>query len=72
MIVIYEEIKKMTVDEMVMFLKKFERDAFLAGRISAEESRPIPDFDMRDEVMRKWLTTPCVYSYFTDKEWVEK
>ena len=66
MIVIYEEIKKMTVDEMILFLKKFEKESFLAGRISAEENKPIPRFIKNDDVMRKWLTEECVHSYFVD------
>ena len=66
MIVIYEEINKMTVDEMILFLKKFEKESFLAGRISVEENKPIPRFSKNDDVMRKWLMEECVYDYFVD------
>ena len=64
--IIYNEIQKMTVDEMILFLKKFEKESFLAGRISAEKNKPIPRFSKNDDVMRKWLTEECVYSYFVD------
>ena len=64
--IIYNEIQKMTVDEMILFLKKFEKESFLAGRISAEENKPIPRFSKNDDVMRKWLTEECVHSYFVD------
>ncbi len=64
--IIYNEIQKMTVDEMILFLKKFEKESFLAGRIFAEENKPIPRFSKNDDVMRKWLTEECVHSYFVD------
>ena len=66
----YEQIKNMSVDEMVLFLKKLEKEAYLAGRISAEEKPPraTPSFEPNDETMKKWLTEPCYYSYFTDSK----
>ena len=64
--IIYNEIQKMTVDEMILFLKKFEKESFLAGRISAEKNKPIPRFSKNDDVMRKWLTEECAHSYFVD------